>query len=60
MAGFRYVGVAAAFNLPGNALVGGGGGLALLAGLSGAFSFTGFAVATLIAVAPLPLAFALL
>ena len=32
---YRYVALALAFNLPGNAVLGGGGGIAMMAGLSG-------------------------
>jgi hypothetical protein len=52
----RYIAVAFAFNLPGNALIGGGGGIALLAGLSGLFSLSGYLIAVCIAVLPVPLA----
>ena len=51
----RYVAVAVAFNVPGNAVLGGGGGIALLAGLSGLFSPLGFVIAVCIAVLPVPL-----
>jgi hypothetical protein len=52
----RYIAVAFAFNLPGNALIGGAGGIALLAGLSGLFSLSGYLIAVCIAVLPVPLA----
>lgn len=52
----RYAAVAIAFNLPGNALLGGGGGIALLAGLSRLFTIRGFVLAVLLAVLPVPLA----
>jgi hypothetical protein len=52
----RYIAVAFAFNLPGNALIGGGGGIALLAGLSGLFSLSGYLIAVCIAILPVPLA----
>ena len=52
----RYLAIAFAFNLPGNALIGGGGGIALLAGLSGLFSLSGYLIAVCIAVLPVPLA----
>lgn len=43
-------------NLPGNALIGGGGGIALLSGLSRLYSAPRFALIVAIAVAPVPLA----
>ncbi|MEO0718490.1 MAG: hypothetical protein AAFZ06_06405 [Pseudomonadota bacterium] len=43
-------------NTPGNAVLGGGGGIALAAGLSRAFSFRAFLFCVAIAVAPVPLA----
>ncbi len=51
----RYLAFAAALNLPGNTLLGGGGGLALAAGMSGLFAPAPFLVTLLLAVAPLPL-----
>jgi hypothetical protein len=53
---YRYIALVLAFNLPGNAVVGGGGGIALLAGLSGMFSFPHYLFATSIAALPVPLA----
>lgn len=55
----RYLALAAAFNLPGNTLVGGGGGIALAAGLSGLYPLPLFLLTTALAVAPVPLAIAL-
>lgn len=52
----RYIGLAGALNLPGNFLIGGGGGIALIAGVSKLYSITGFLLTTAIAVAPVPLA----
>ncbi len=46
------------FNLPGNSVLGGGGGIAFTAGVSGLFRFPGFLSAVLVAVAPVPLIFA--
>ncbi len=57
---YRYVALAIAINLPGNFLIGGGGGIALLAGTSGLFSFPGFVLTVAIAVLPFPIAFILL
>ena len=51
----RYVALALAFNLPGNSLAGGGGGLSLAAGMSGLFALVPFVATTALAVAPLPL-----
>ena len=56
----RYVALAVALNLPGNTLLGGGAGIALCAGICGLYSPSGFVVAVAIAVAPMPIAFALL
>lgn len=54
----RYVLLVALFNLPGNSVLGGGGGIAFTAGVSGLFRFPGFVSAVLVAVAPVPLFFA--
>lgn len=45
----------AAVNMPGNALIGGGGGIALIAGMSGMFRPDRFLLATAIAALPVPL-----
>ncbi len=52
----RYLAIAVALNVPGNALIGGGGGIALLAGLSGLFTFPRFLIVICLAVMPIPLA----
>jgi hypothetical protein len=52
---FRYVLVALAVNLPGNSLIGGGGGILLVAGLSRLFSLGAITATMLVAVAPFPL-----
>ena len=53
---FRYVALAALINIPGNSIIGGGGGIALLAGLSGLFRMP-IAILTIgLATAPVPLA----
>lgn len=52
----RYVALFVAINLPGNFLIGGGGGISMVAGLSRLFSLTGFLVTIAVAVAPLPVA----
>lgn len=52
----RYLLLALLLNLPGNGLIGGGGGIALVAGLSGVFA-PGWTLLTIaLAVAPVPLA----
>jgi hypothetical protein len=51
----RYLTVALALNLPGNVLIGGGGGIGLLAGLSRLFSFPGYLGIVSLAISPLPL-----
>lgn len=53
----RYLAMMVVLNLPGNSLVGGGGGLALAAGMSGLFRFPHFVAMLLVAVAPVPLFF---
>jgi hypothetical protein len=52
----RYLSLAILFNLPGNFLIGGGGGIAMIAGVSGLYSALGFFVTIVIAVSPLPFA----
>ena len=52
----RHIALALLFNLPGNALIGGGGGIALVAGLSRLYSVPGFLLTVALAVAPVPLA----
>lgn len=52
----RFLALMVALNLPGNTLVGGGGGICLIAGFSRLFTFPKFAVAVSIAVSPVPLA----
>ena len=53
---YRYVALVAAINLPGNAVIGGGGGIALMAGLSRLFPLPRFLLAVAIAISPVPLA----
>lgn len=50
----RYLALAIAFNLPGNSVIGGGGGIALLAGLSRLYSFSAFVLLVSIAIMPIP------
>lgn len=54
----RYVALALALNMPGNAIIGGGGGISMLAGLSRLYSVPAFLLTTMVAVAPVPLAVA--
>ncbi len=56
----RYIAVLVALNIPGNSVIGGGGGIALLAGMSGLFTFPRFLAIVLLAVLPVPLAVLLL
>ncbi|WP_150446703.1 hypothetical protein [Histidinibacterium aquaticum] len=51
----RYLALVLALNFPGSALVGGGGGLAMLAGMSRLYPAWAFVPTVLLAVAPLPL-----
>ena len=51
----RYLAVAIALNIPGNIVIGGGGGISLLAGMSRLFRFSRFALTLAVAVAPVPL-----
>ncbi|MFO7856330.1 MAG: hypothetical protein R6V44_14160 [Paracoccaceae bacterium] len=53
---FRYVALLVAINVPGNFLIGGGGGIALMAGMSGLFAPLPFVLTVAVAVAPVPLA----
>ncbi|WP_102109249.1 hypothetical protein [Oceaniglobus roseus] len=53
---FRYLTIAALLNLPGTALIGGGGGICLIAGLSGLFSRLGMFVTVVLSTLPVPLA----
>ncbi len=55
----RYITLALAFNLPGNTLIGGGGGIALAAGMSGIYPLGAFITIVMLAVAPVPLLIAL-
>lgn len=52
----RYIALAVIVNLPGNILIGGGGGIALMAGTSRLYSVPGFLATIALAVAPVPLA----
>ena len=52
----RYALIGIVLNIPGNALIGGGGGILLVAGLSRMFSTCWIFVTLMIAVAPIPIA----
>ena len=54
----RYLALALLLNMPGNFVLGGGGGIAMMAGLSRVFSPPLFLLMTMLAVAPVPLAVA--
>ncbi len=56
----RYIAIAVALNVPGNAVIGGGGGIALLAGISGLFTFPRYLAVVSLAVLPIPLAIMLM
>ncbi len=51
----RFVTLAVALNMPGNALIGGGGGIGLVAGFSRLFALPYYALTVAIAVSPVPL-----
>lgn len=53
----RYLVLAVLFNLPGNALIGDGGGIALIAGMSRLFPFPKFVLLVCVAITPVPLLF---
>jgi hypothetical protein len=55
----RYLVLAVLFNLPGNALIGDGGGIALIAGMSRLFPFPKFVLLVCLAITPVPLIFLL-
>ena len=52
----RHIAVALALNVPGNAVIGGGGGISLAAGISRLFSLPAYALTVSVAVAPVPIA----
>jgi hypothetical protein len=52
----RYIALAIAVNIPGNAVIGGGGGIMMMAGLSGIFAPLPTLIAILIGVSPVPIA----
>lgn len=53
----RYLAIAALLNLPGNALIGGGGGIGVVVGMSRLVPFPGYLALVAAAVAPVPLWF---
>ncbi|MEL6643826.1 MAG: hypothetical protein AAFQ79_07825 [Pseudomonadota bacterium] len=52
----RYIALALCVNIPGNAVIGGGGGIMMMAGMSGIFAPFQTLLAVIIAVSPIPLA----
>jgi len=55
----RFLALAVMLNLPGNILIGGGGGIAMLAGMTGLYSLPAYLFIVALSVAPLPLIIAL-
>ena len=55
IARWRYVALAVLFNLPGNSVLGGGGGIAMVAGLSRVYGNVATLVTIMLAVSPVPL-----
>lgn len=53
----RYLALAVLLNVPGNVVIGGGGGIAMAAGMTRLFSFPAYLLTVALAVAPLPLIF---
>jgi len=53
---YRYVAMAVAVNMPGNSVIGGGGGIMIIAGLSGIFTPISTFLTVILAVSPVPLA----
>ena len=53
----RHLTLGVILNMPGNSILGGGGGIALLAGASRQYSYLGFGMTISIAVLPIPLTF---
>lgn len=51
----RYLALAVILNVPGNSFIGGGGGIALAAGMSRVFNFPTFLITVALAVSPFPL-----
>jgi hypothetical protein len=59
ISGYRYLLLGLLLNLPGNAVVGGGGGIAFLSGFSRRFSWLWYTLTILIATCPVPILAAL-
>lgn len=55
IARWRYVAIALLFNLPGNSVIGGGGGIAMAAGLTGVYRVVAMLLTIMFAVSPVPL-----
>jgi hypothetical protein len=55
LAAHRYLALVIGLNLPGNVVGGGGGGLALLCGLSGQYSYRRYLPTVAVAISPLPM-----
>ena len=55
----RYLVLAVLFNFPGNVIIGDGGGIALIAGMSRLFSFPKYVLLVCLAITPVPLLFLL-
>jgi len=53
----RYLIIAGALNLPGNVIIGGGGGIGLIAGMSGLCPFPKYILFVSLAITPLPILF---
>lgn len=53
----RYLMIAVALNLPGNVLIGGGGGIGLITGMSRLYPFPKYILLVSLAITPLPLLF---
>ena len=53
----RYLMIAVSLNLPGNVLIGGGGGIGLIAGMSGLCPFPKYLLFVSLAITPLPILF---
>lgn len=51
----RYLAIAILLNLPGNALIGGGGGIALIAGMSGIITYPRYLLLIAVAISPVPI-----
>ena len=52
---YRHLTLGLALNFPGNSILGGGGGLALLGGVSKQFKWKGFLLTVVVATSPLPI-----